>query len=144
MIYLAEPFRAFLASGGTPLIYVVIVSPMCSRIFCMNGDYYGATYISSPARLLGFSELERTYMSDTRSWSAGIQARQTEHISVVLDNSDNEITKILSQEPLLGCEIRVVIGDAWDTIDNHIALWRGLISEIIITSSTVHIEAESI
>ena len=86
--------------------------------------------LEKSARVLNFSSFERTISPLKDDLLTAYSAKQKQHLSLQLNNTDGYFSRLLAQEPFLGREVKIYLGFEAEPQSTHLSIFAGLISEL--------------
>ncbi len=102
--------------------------------FLLDGSVVlGATSINvidNAGRVINFGSFERTLQSVKDDVLTSYSSKQLQHASVELDNADSYFSRIIPKEPFLGRPVNIYVGFEADPYNEHLSIFRGIISEL--------------
>jgi len=135
-----------LKQGEIPLPYILIATNMgthaygskeLSRLLLNQVD----NLLTHSARVKSFGAPLRTINPLYSNLLTSFTTKQLSHLSVILSNDDNAVTRVMIDSPFLGGALSLYLGFEGDDLEGHLAAFSGLISKIKVSTSEVIIEA---
>jgi len=98
--------------------------------------------IEKSGRILSIGNFDRTIQPRGRNVLAAWSGKQTQHLSVDLDNADLYFSRLIVQEPFLGRDLIIYVGFESSPQSEHLRVFSGVIAEIGIDRTVMTLEAD--
>lgn len=152
--------------GEKPLAYVLFQTHLGYRAYAekeMSGffDPYGLlangtvlgdgselagaasdSVIEKSARLKDLGDFERSLQPRSSDILMAFYGKQLSHASIGLDNTDHYFTRLMMREPFLTRPMNIYIGFDSMPMSEHISMFKGVVSEVSVTLTTMTVEAD--
>jgi len=151
-------FHNRLTRGEVPIAYIMIRTHLGYRVyaekepvgifgasvFLADGTYLAdgtiiagggsVGTIDKGARVINIGTFERTLQALKDDVLTALSAKQLQHVSIELDNTDGYFARMIPREPFLGRPINIYVGYEADPQGEHLSIFRGVISELSVLS----------
>ncbi len=165
MLRIPITFHNALMQGKTPIAYCIIKTHLTDRVYSdreLKGVFSAtgiladgsvladgsqiagggsAGVLEKSSRVLSFGSFERTITPQSADLLTAFSGKQRQRISIVLDNSDYYMTRLIAKEPFIGRKISLHVGFEDRPQNEHYQPFKGTISEISVDKDSMTLEA---